>query len=133
MVFVTLLFGVIGYFTRFWGRKIKYRGIDLFFAAYLMAAVGVNILVNFLLVNFDKIEGTLNAWDFTSQISSNPLLFAIPAVIEEIFVILFILYYIIYKNNSFISNFKNSKITVCGQTFDPIPLFNFIKSNNPSI
>ncbi|MBY9007132.1 MAG: HEAT repeat domain-containing protein [Candidatus Lokiarchaeota archaeon] len=133
MVFVTLLFGIIGYFTRFWGRKIKYRGIDLFFSAYLMAAVGINILVNFLIVNIDKIENTLNAWGLTSQITSNPLLFAIPAIIEEVFVILFILYYFLHKKNSFIANFINSKITVCGQTFDPIPLFNFIKSKNSNI
>lgn len=130
MVFITLLFGVIGYFTRFWGRKIKYRGIDLFFAAYLMAAVGVNILANFLIVNVEKIEDTLNVWNLTAQIPSNFLLFAIPAVIEEIFVIIFISYYFLNKKNTFSANFKHSKITQCGQIFDPIPLFNFIKSNN---
>jgi len=44
-VYITLFFGIIGYFTRFWGRKIKYRGIDIYFAAYLMAAIGLNVFV----------------------------------------------------------------------------------------
>ncbi|MBN1213962.1 MAG: HEAT repeat domain-containing protein [Candidatus Lokiarchaeota archaeon] len=133
MVFITLLFGIIGYFTRFWGRKIKYRGMDIFFSAYLMAAVGLNIFVNFLIVNIDKIENTLNAWILTSQITSDPLLFAIPAVIEEVFVILFISYYFLNKKNSFVANFIKSKITTCGQIFDPIPLFNFIKNKKSDI
>jgi hypothetical protein len=66
MVFVTLLFGIVGYFTRFWGRKIKYRSIDIYFAAYLMAAVGINVLVNFLIVNITKLTSTFNIWFITS-------------------------------------------------------------------
>jgi len=135
MVFITLLFGVIGYFTRFWGRKIKYRGIDIYFAAYLMAAVGINIFVNFLIVNIKKLTETLNAWVLTKPIPIpiNFPLFAIPAVIEEIFIVIFILYYFINKKNSFSINLYHSKITECGQKFDPIPLFNFIKSSDLKI
>lgn len=133
MVFITLLFGVIGYFTRFWGRKIQYRVIDIFFAAYLMAAVGINVLVNFLIVNIDKLSETFNAWIFTSTIPPNFLLFAIPAVIEEIVLIIFTLYYFLARKSRFNINFKLSKINQCAQTFDPVPLFNFLKSKDPKI
>lgn len=133
MVFVTLLFGVVGYFTRFWGRKIKYRGIDMYFAAYLMAAVGLNVLVNFLIVNAPKLSGAFNTWGFTNNITSNYLMFAWAAVIEEIFLIIFTSYYFIDQKNDFNKNLKISKITECGQTFDPIPLFNFIKYEDPDI
>ncbi|TFG01586.1 MAG: hypothetical protein EU542_06705 [Promethearchaeota archaeon] len=133
MVFITLLFGVIGYFTRFWGRKIQYRGIDIFFAAYLMAAVGINVLVNFLIVNIDKLTDTFNSWVFTSTIPTSFLLFAIPAVIEEIVLIIFTSYYFLSKKSSFNINFKLSKINQCSQTFDPVPLFNFLKSKDPKI
>ncbi len=133
MVFITLLFGVIGYFTRFWGRKIQYRAIDIYFAAYLMAGVGMNVFVNFLIVNIEKLEVTLNAWLLTAPITRVYLFFAFPAVIEEIVLILFTSYYFLVRTSNFNINFFKSKITECEQTFDPIPLFNFIKSNNPKL
>jgi HEAT repeat protein len=130
-VFVTLLFGIIGYFTRFWGRKIKYRGIDIYFAAYLMAAIGINVLVNFLIVNADKLTETFSFWTFTTNITLNYSMYAWAAVIEEICMITFTTYYFLSKNNDFTRNLKYSKITEYGQTFDAIPLFNLIKSSDP--
>ena len=132
-VFVTLLFGIIGYFTRFWGRKIKYRGIDIYFAAYLMAAIGINVLVNFLIVNADKLTETFNFWTLTVNISPNFIMFAWAAVIEEIFMITFTTYYFFSRTNEFTRNLKYSKITEYGQTFDAIPLFNLIRSSDPKL
>ncbi len=130
-VFVTLLFGIIGYFTRFWGRKIKYRGIDIYFAAYLMAAIGINVLVNFLIVNIDKLTETFGYWIFSAELIPNSVMFAWAAIIEEIFMLTFTTYYLLSKTNTFTKNLKYSKIIEYGQTFDAIPLFNFIKSTDP--
>jgi HEAT repeat protein len=130
-VFVTLLFGIIGYFTRFWGRKIKYRGIDIYFAAYLMAAIGINVLVNFLIVNIDKLTETFNYLIISTELITNSYMFAWAAIIEEIFMLTFTTYYFLSKNNSFTKNLKYSKIIEYGQTFDAVPLFNFIKSSDP--
>ncbi|MFX1425286.1 MAG: MFS transporter [Promethearchaeota archaeon] len=132
-VFVTLFFGIIGYFTRFWGRKIKYRGIDIYFAAYLMASIGINVLVNFLIVNHRKLFYTFNLWNITRQITANYEMFAWAAVIEEIVLILFTSYFFLARKNDFIRNIKISKISESGQSFDPIPLFNFIKNSDPNI
>jgi len=132
-VFVTLAMGIIGYFTRFWSRKIKYRGIDIYFAAYLMAALGVNVFANFLIINFDKLTLTLNSWIITSQVVSNVKLYAWPAVIEEVVLIIFTSYYFLARTNEFNENIKYSKITECGQSFDPVPLFNLIKNSSKKI
>jgi len=131
--YVTLFFGIIGYFTRFWGRKIKYRAIDIYFAAYLMAAIGINVFVNFILVNISVLSSSLNFWILTQEIEPNYVLFSWPSAIEEIILIIFTSYYLISKKNEFKFNIKYSKITKCGQTFDPIPLFNFIKSPSPEL
>ncbi len=132
-VFVTLIFGILGYFTRFWGRKIKYRGIDIYFAAYLMASIVINVLVNFLIVNRENLSEAFSIWIVTSQIVPNYLKFAFAAVIEEIVLIIFTSYFFLARNNKFLKNIRYSKITECGQTFDPIPLFNFIKNRDPDI
>ena len=132
-VFVTLFFGIMGYFTRFWGRKIKYRGIDIYFAAYLMAAIGINVLINFLIVNPNKLFYTFNLWNLTNQIVPNYYILAWAAVIEEIVLVIFTSYYFLAKNNEFIRNIRYSNITKSGQTFDPIPLFNFIKNQDLEI
>ena len=130
IVFVTLAMGIIGFFSRFWNRIIKYRGIDIYFAAYLMAAVGVNVFVNFLIVNADKLSDTFAKSNFTTSIVPNYLLFAWTAAIEEIILVSITTYYFLSKRNEFTNNLKFSLIAECGQTFDPIPLFNFIKSEN---
>ncbi|TFF85710.1 MAG: HEAT repeat domain-containing protein, partial [Promethearchaeota archaeon] len=132
-VFVTLFFGVIGYFTRFWGRKIKYRGIDIYFSAYLIAAIGINVLINFLIVNSAKLGDVFSFWSLTNQIVPNYLLFSWAAIIEEITMIIFTSYYFLSRRNDFVVNLKISKITQCGQKFDPIPLFNLLKSKSPEI
>ncbi|KKN47976.1 hypothetical protein LCGC14_0657600, partial [marine sediment metagenome] len=132
-VFVTLFFGIIGYFTRFWGRKVKYRGIDIYFAAYLMASIGINVLINFLIVNQNKLLSTFNLWNLTIQIIPSYLSFAWAAIIEEIVLIIFTTYFFLNRNSNFIKNIRKSKITECGQIFDPIPLFNFIKNRDPEI
>ena len=129
-VFVTLAMGIIGFFSRFWNRIIKYRGIDIYFAAYLMAAVGINVFVNFLIVNADKVSDVFSASNYTIAIVPNYLLFAWTAAIEEIILVSITSYYFLSKRNEFTNNLKYSLITECGQTFDPIPLFNFIKSRN---
>ncbi len=132
-VFVTLLMGILGYFSRFWNRKIKYRGIDIYFAAYLMAAIGINVLINFLIVNPDMLKNTFGTWLLTNQIVPNYRLFAWAAAIEEIVLIIFTTYFFLARNNKFLKNIRYSKITECGQTFDPIPLFNYIKNRDIDI
>ena len=87
-----------------------------------MAAIGINVLINFIIVNISKLAYVFEFWPFTSEMVPNYLNFAWAAVIEEIFLIIFTSYYLLSKKSSFTKNIKFSKITECGQTFDPIPL-----------
>ncbi len=132
-VFITLAFGLVGYFTRYWSRQIKFRPIQIYFAAWLMTAIAVNVFINFLMVNIDKLAPSLNSWIFTEEIVPSFQTYAWPAAIEEFVLIVFISYFFIKRSANFNINIQYSKITECGQKFDPIPLFNFIKSNNPKI
>ncbi|MFO8019516.1 MAG: HEAT repeat domain-containing protein [Promethearchaeia archaeon] len=133
LVFVTLIFGVIGYFTRYWSRQIKYRSIDISFAGYLMACIGINVLANFLIVNANKLESSFNYTIIgLYELVPNYLSLAFAAVIEEVFLVTFICYFLFAKTD-FTQNLKYSKINECGQIFDPIPLFNFLRSNDPKI
>ncbi|MFX1488242.1 MAG: HEAT repeat domain-containing protein [Promethearchaeota archaeon] len=132
-VFVTLFMGIIGYFTRFWGRKVKYRGIDIYFAAYLMASIGINVLVNFQIVNPENLKDTFNLWSLTSEINTNFRMLSWAAAIEEIVLIIFTSYFFLARNNEFKKNIRYSKISECSQSFDAIPLFNFIKNKDPEI
>ncbi len=132
-VYVTLFFGIIGYFTRFWGRKIKYRGIDIYFAAYLMAAIGINVFVNFILVNINRLSNSFNYWSITREIVPNYLMFTWAALIEEVALIIFTSYFFLSTKSEFKYNIKYSKISECGQNFDSIPLFTYIKDKNPTI
>ena len=132
-VYVTLFFGIIGYFTRFWGRKIKYRGIDIYFAAYLMTAIGINVLVNFLLVNIRVLSPAFNSWSFTKTIIPNYYSFSWAAIIEECILIIFTSYFLISRKSEFKYNIKYSKVTECGKTFDPVPLFSLIKNKDPKL
>jgi len=133
LAIIVLILGIVGYFTRFWGRKIKFRGIDVYFAAYLIAAVGLNVLANFLIVNADKLAPIFNSWVFTEPISQQYINFVPAAIIEETVLLTFILYYVIYSKNEFVYNLKYALITKSGQTFDPIPIFNILKSSNPKL
>ena len=133
MVIIVLIFGIAGYFTRYWGRKIKYRGIDVYFAGYLIAAVGLNVLVNFLIINVEKLENIFDIWAITRPINTNFREFVPAAIIEETILLFFIIYYVINLKNEFVLNLKNSMIIKSGQTFDPIPLFNFIKNPDKKI
>ncbi len=134
MVFVTLLFGILGFFTRYFNRQIKYKAIHTLFASCLMAAVGINVLVNFMIVNSTKLKSTFDYGIFgMHELVPNYLLFAFPAVIEEVVLIIFTSYYFFSKKNEYTNNVKYAKITECGQIFDPIPLFNFIKSDDPKV
>ncbi|MHA1725088.1 MAG: HEAT repeat domain-containing protein [Promethearchaeota archaeon] len=132
-VFITLFLGISGYFTRYFGRQIQSKGYHLLFAAYLMTAIGINVLVNFLLVNPDKLEFVFSLTSLTSEITSNYKLFAWSAIIEEVVLLITTTYYFLALNDEYIQNIRYSKITESSQNFDPLPLFNLMKNKNSRI
>ncbi|MFX1276058.1 MAG: hypothetical protein ACFFAT_13505, partial [Promethearchaeota archaeon] len=129
-VFITLAFGLVGYFTRYWSRQIKFRSIQIYFAAWLMTTIAINVFINFLIVNTNILAPTLNSWILTSEVITTSRTYAWAAAIEEFVLIIFTTYFFLKRSAKFNVNIQYSKITECGQKFDPVPLFNLIKSRN---
>ncbi|MHA1732324.1 MAG: HEAT repeat domain-containing protein, partial [Promethearchaeota archaeon] len=147
-VFMVLLFGIVGYFSRFWGRKVKFRTRDVLFAAYIIAAVGVNVMINFIILNQNPLYATFAGSSVTrplvsgatepwGSVNPNPTLdytWLVPAaIIEETVLVIVITYHFVHKNDPFLTNTSLSLITTSRQIFDPIPLFNFVRSRDERI
>ncbi|MCP4763315.1 MAG: hypothetical protein GY870_16190, partial [archaeon] len=127
-VFISLFLGILGYFTRFWQRKVKFKWMDILFAAWLIAATGVNVLINYTLSNSIIYKWTFLHWSLTAPITEgvNFMFFYPAALIEEVTILVLNAYYFFY-NRSFYEKSKFSAISNASQNFKPIPLFNFIR------
>ncbi len=44
----SLIFGIQGFFSKYWTKKSKTKMIDFFFSAYIIAGIGINLFINFL-------------------------------------------------------------------------------------
>ena len=144
-VYITLIFGVVGYFSRFWGRKIKFRTMDILFAAYLLAATGINVLVKFLLVNMNILRDVFLEWDVTAVITEvwkyndvgkevfKSTWFVPAAVIELTVLVIFITYYLLTKKNPYVKNTIYSQITRAGNLFNVDVGFNLVRNDDKRI
>ena len=81
-VYIVLFFGIYGYFSKFWGRKIRFRTNDLLFSAYLIGAVGVGVLVNFLVFNSIILRPVFSQWILTQPINAAWVPYTLPANAE---------------------------------------------------
>ncbi|OLS14303.1 MAG: hypothetical protein RBG13Loki_2076 [Promethearchaeota archaeon CR_4] len=146
MALLVLFFGISGFFSRFWGRKIKFRTMDFLLSGWMMATIGANVLINFSIANQDALFRTFSSNPFFLPLVSgpslesfkaliSPLLLGInrnlsyAAAIEEIVLIIVISYYFRSKKNPFTRNTLNARITLARQAFDPIVLFNCIRTS----
>jgi HEAT repeat protein len=139
-VFVTLMFGIFGYFTRFWRRKIKFRWMDIMFAAWLIASTGVNVLINFLMANGGNMTWTFLHWSVTEPITffnwfpqGDNMLFVPAALIEESVLVGLITYYMLSKRTDYFRKSKYSGVETFAQGFIPVALFNLIRVKESDI
>jgi len=138
---MSLIFGVTGYFSRFWGKKIKFRWIDIMLAGWLIASVGINIMVNFMILRLDRgLDVILNSWSVSSIITQttimkggNYVLFIPVALIEEFMFILLVNYYLFSKNSNFFLQARLNLMELASSNFIPIPLFNFVHHSNSKL
>ncbi|MHA1999554.1 MAG: HEAT repeat domain-containing protein [Promethearchaeota archaeon] len=54
-LFTTVVFGIQGFFKKYWKKKSKTKTIDFIFAGYIFIGIGVNMLINFS--NIDRKTG----------------------------------------------------------------------------
>ena len=50
-LFTTTVFGIKGFFSKFWNKKSKTKTIDFLFSGYLIIGIGVNMLLSFVQIN----------------------------------------------------------------------------------
>ncbi|MHA1340774.1 MAG: hypothetical protein ACTSRZ_11865 [Promethearchaeota archaeon] len=50
-LFNSIVFGIKGFFTKFWNRKSKTKSLDFLFGAYIFLAIGINILISFITID----------------------------------------------------------------------------------
>jgi HEAT repeat protein len=142
MVYIVLILGITGYFSRFWGRKIKFKTMDIMFAAFLIAAVGINVLTNFLLVNSAMLATPFQEWSLTQVINEEWMvnssgdsikkfrIFALAAAIEECILISTISFYFFEKKHQFMNDTIFASVTKAGDSFNPVPPFNLASSKD---
>ncbi len=141
VISLSFLFGIIGYFNRFWSKKIKFRWIDVLLSAWLIASVGINILVNFMILRIENgIAPIFESWYVTSIITStslihggNYVLFIPVALIEECMFLILVNYYLFGKKSDYFLETRLNLTALSGSNFIPIPLFNFVHHSNPQL
>ncbi|MHA1728252.1 MAG: HEAT repeat domain-containing protein [Promethearchaeota archaeon] len=50
-LFTTVVFGIQGFFKRFWNKKSKTKVIDFIFSGYIFIGIGLTMLINFSAIN----------------------------------------------------------------------------------
>ncbi len=144
MALVVLFFGIAGYFTRFWGRKVKFRLMDFLLSGWIMTTIGANVLVNFIIANQASLFATFGTNQFLIALVSGAGDPSIPAAIvgaqknlafaasiEEIIIITVVIYYFRSKTNTYARDTINAQIAKARQALEPVPLFNGIRTSYP--
>ncbi len=144
MALLVLFFGITGFFSRFWGRKVKFQMMDFLLSGWIMSAIGANVLINFAIANQAALFATFGSNPFLIALVSGAGDPSIPASImgahrslsfaaalEEIVLIIVISYYFRSTKNPFAKNTINAQIAKARQSLEPVPLFNGIRTSYP--
>jgi hypothetical protein len=113
-LFTTVVFGIMGFFSRFWNKKSKTKSIDFIFSGYIMIAIMMNILINFMTINASQVTGMFDptfpviggAIGEIAVKLSEPM-FTLPLItLQNIITIVYTLIMIFQKNSDFQANIR---------------------------
>ncbi|MHA1611425.1 MAG: HEAT repeat domain-containing protein [Promethearchaeota archaeon] len=137
---ISLFFAISAYFNRYWKRKVKSSSQSILFSSFLIAALCLNIIVNYLIVRPLVFEETLSTWNLTAVFydlrginSSNVAVslytqFNLIGVMEELMLFVIISYFFFFqKNHQFIKTTFIGTVTSSEEKFNPIPAFNMLR------
>ncbi len=140
---IALGFAVSTFFSRYWKRKVKVSTRSILFSAFLIAAVGINILINYTIARPDLFREIYMRWDFTSVLYDvrgtgtageilNYSQLNLIGVIEELVICIVINYYfLVEKNKTTIYETMKTSVRDACEKFNPIPGFNMIRYKKP--
>ena len=139
MIYVSLGISITVYFSRFWGRKIKFKTMDILFASFLIAAVGINVLTTYTVSFYDQFKPIYEQFSLTAVYydlfppNSNGFqvgkysLFTLASNIEETILIIGISYFLFFeKNRKYWKEILYGQITQSLEVFNPVPPFNML-------
>lgn len=137
---ISLAFAVTAYYHRYWKRKVKSSTQSILFSAYLIAAMGVNIMLNYLIARPLVFQDIFSKWSITSELYDirgfnylgDPVgiytELNLIGVIEELMLFVIISYFFfIQKNHKAIRDTFFGTVTSSEEKFNPIPAFNMIR------
>jgi HEAT repeat protein len=87
-LFTTTVFGIKGFFSKFWNKKSKTKTIDFLFSGYLIIGIGVNMLLSFVQIQPDVVEGVFSSVGFLEPIGGifSNYLILLPLIIVQSFI-----------------------------------------------
>ncbi len=143
MIYVSLGISITVYFSRFWGRKIKFKTMDILFASFLIAAVGINVLITYTVSFYYRFESIYTQFSLTKVYyeiyATNSISFEVgkycqftlASNIEETVLIIGITYFLFFeKNRKYWKEILYGQITQSLEVFNPVPSFNMLSKDD---
>lgn len=137
---ISLALAITAYFNRYWKRKVKSSTQSILFSTFLIAAMGINIMLNYLIARPYVFQELFMKWDITAtfydlrginKYGNRVELYTelnLIGVIEEFMLFVIISYFFfIQKNHKAIRNAFIGTVTSAEEKFNPIPGFNMIR------
>ncbi|MHA1731021.1 MAG: HEAT repeat domain-containing protein [Promethearchaeota archaeon] len=107
-LFTTVVFGIQGFFKRFWNKKSKTKTIDFIFSGYIFIGIGVNMLINFSsidpAVTASVLGVTIGAWQPLAPLMGvfeNSLILLPLVTIQSLIVVVYGSYLLLNRKSDF--------------------------------
>ncbi|HME55279.1 MAG TPA: hypothetical protein VKM55_23930 [Candidatus Lokiarchaeia archaeon] len=108
----TVGLGILGFFRKYWNKKSKTRIVDFAFAGYIMIAIMMNILINFMSIQYKQV---LDLFNITNPVFGDALLqvenllkqpaFTLPIItVQDLITVSYTIVMLFRKNSEFQAN-----------------------------
>lgn len=125
-LFTTVVFGIKGFFQKFWNKKSKTKYIDFIFSGYIFIGIGVNMLINFYAINPAVVSQVLSVEILgfslnnlgVGQIFSDPVSLNLLILIQSAIIIFYGAYLFLNKVSEFRADTKLSSVNKAYRLLD---------------
>lgn len=117
----TVPFGIKGFFQKFWNKKAKTKTIDYVFGGYIFIAIGVNMLLSFVQINKDVVEGIFGSNPFLQPLQPvfNNYGVLVPLIVVQSFItIVFGSIRLLQRNSDFHSDIRLQATSLAYGSFE---------------
>ncbi len=123
---------LVGYFNQYWKKQLKYKFSEVIFAAYLFAAISMNLFLNFLVKQPETLLNALSV-TFVQEINENTYVpWIAVTMIQKITFAIYVTSYIIRKGG-FKEKVLSAIMMVARNRLNPRPLINLLPHVNEGI